>query len=48
MLLIALPGVTISNNVVIGTGSVGTKDLPDNVIAAGNPARIIRHLDVEI
>ncbi|MFD1231061.1 hypothetical protein ACFQ2P_08480 [Levilactobacillus namurensis] len=40
-MLIALPGVTIGNNVV-------TKDLPDNVIATGNPARIIRHLDVEI
>ena len=47
MLLIALPGVTISNNVVIGAGSVVTKDLPDNVIAAGNPARIIRHVDAE-
>lgn len=39
-----LPGVTIGTNVVIGAGSVVTKDLPDNVVAAGNPARIIRRL----
>ena len=37
-----LPGVTIGNNVVIGAGSVVTKDIPDSVIAAGNPCRIIR------
>ncbi|HJE46089.1 sugar O-acetyltransferase [Levilactobacillus namurensis] len=45
--VIFLPGVTVGNNVVIGAGSVVTKDLPDNVIAAGNPARIIRHVDAE-
>ncbi len=39
-----MPGVTIGNNVVIGGGSVVTKDLPDNVIAAGNPCRIIRKI----
>ena len=39
-----MPGVTIGNNVVIGAGSVVTKDLPDNVIAAGNPCRIIREI----
>ncbi len=37
-----LPGVTIGDNVVIGAGSVVTKDLPDNVVAAGNPCRVIR------
>ena len=37
-----LPGVSIGDNVVIGAGSVVTKDIPDNVIAAGNPCRIIR------
>ena len=37
-----MPGVTIGNNVVIGGGSVVTKSLPDNVIAAGNPCRVIR------
>lgn len=36
------PGVTIGNNVVIGAGSVVTKDIPDNVVAAGNPCRVIR------
>ena len=37
-----MPGVTIGDNVVIGAGSVVTKDIPDNVIAAGNPCRVIR------
>ncbi|KRM11892.1 sugar O-acetyltransferase [Paucilactobacillus suebicus] len=40
--VIVLPNVTIGDNVVVGAGSVVTKDLPSNVIAAGNPARIIR------
>lgn len=39
---IILPGVHIGNNVVIGSGSVVTKDIPPNCIAAGNPAKIIR------
>lgn len=38
------PGVHIGNNVVIGSGSVVTKDIPDNVIAVGNPCRIIREI----
>ena len=38
------PGVTIGSNVVIGSGSVVTKDIPDNVVAAGNPCRIIRQI----
>ncbi|MBE6072524.1 MAG: sugar O-acetyltransferase [Clostridium butyricum] len=38
------PGVHIGNNVVIGSGSVVTKDIPDNVIAAGNPCRVIREI----
>ena len=42
-----LPGVTIGDNVVIGAGSVVTKDIPDNVIAAGNPCRIIRTITEE-
>ncbi len=41
------PGVTIGNNVVIGSGSVVTKDIPANVIAAGNPCRVIRPLTPE-
>lgn len=39
-----MPGVTIGNNVVIGGGSVVNKDLPDNVIAVGNPCRIVREI----
>ena len=39
---IIMPGVTIGNNVVIGAGSVVTKDIPDHVIAYGNPCRVIR------
>ena len=39
-----LPGVKIGNNVVIGAGSVVTKDIPDNVCAAGNPCRVIREI----
>ncbi len=42
-----MPGVTIGNNVVIGGGSVVTKDLPDNVIAVGNPCRIVREITEE-
>lgn len=41
---IILPGVTIGNNVTIGAGSVVTKDVPDNVMAFGNPCRVIREL----
>jgi acetyltransferase-like isoleucine patch superfamily enzyme len=37
-----LPGVTIGNEVIVGAGAVVTKDVPSNVIVAGNPARIIR------
>lgn len=39
-----LPGVTIGNNTVIGAGSVVVKDIPDNVVAAGNPCRVIRYI----
>lgn len=39
---VVLPGVHIGNHVVIGAGSIVTKDIPDNCIAAGNPARIIK------
>lgn len=38
------PGVKIGSNVVIGSGSIVTRDIPDNVFAAGNPCRIIRQL----
>lgn len=39
-----LPGVIIGDNVVIGAGAVVTKDIPSNVVAAGNPARVIKQL----
>jgi maltose O-acetyltransferase len=39
------PGVTIGDNVVVAAGAVVTKDVPSNVVVAGVPARIIRHLD---
>ncbi|WP_042342051.1 sugar O-acetyltransferase [Calothrix sp. PCC 7507] len=42
--VVICPGVTIGNNTTIGAGSVVTKDIPENAIAAGNPCRIIRHL----
>ncbi len=38
------PGVSLGNNVVVGSGSVVTKSFGDNVVIAGNPAKIIRHL----
>ena len=42
--VIVCPGVTIGENTVIGAGSVVTKDVPANVIAVGNPARVIREI----
>ena len=41
---IILPNVTIGDNSIIGAGSVVTKDVPPNVVVAGNPARIIREI----
>ena len=40
--VIICPGVTIGSNVTIGAGSVVTKDIPDNVVAVGNPCRVIK------
>ncbi|OWR29588.1 acetyltransferase [Saccharibacillus sp. O23] len=40
------PGVTIGDNVVVASGAVVTKNVPDNVIVGGNPARIIRAIEV--
>ena len=39
---IIVPGVTIGDNSVIGAGSVVTKDVPANVVAVGNPCRVMR------
>jgi maltose O-acetyltransferase len=45
---VILPGVTIGSRSVIGAGSVVTRDVPDDVFAAGNPCRVIRRLTQEI
>jgi len=45
--VIICPGVTIGDNTTIGAGSVVTKDIPANVVAVGNPCRVLRHLSEE-
>ena len=40
------PGIKIGNNAVIASGSVVTKDIPDNVIVGGNPARVIKEVEL--
>ena len=42
-----LKGVTVGENSIVGAGAVVTKDVPPNVIVAGNPAVIVKHLDPE-
>lgn len=42
---IILPGVTIGDNTVIGAGSIVTKDVPSNVVALGNPCRVVREIN---
>ena len=39
-----MPGVNIGSNTVIGAGSIVTKDIPDNVVAVGNPCRVLREV----
>jgi maltose O-acetyltransferase len=41
---IVLPGVSIGNNTTIGAGSVVTKNIPDNVLAVGNPCKVVREI----
>lgn len=43
--VVIVPGITVGDNVVIGAGSIVTKNLPDNVVAVGNPCRILRSVD---
>lgn len=42
--VVVLPGVSIGDNVVIGAGSVVTKDIPSNSVAVGNPCRVIKNI----
>lgn len=42
--VIIVPGVHIGSNTVIGAGSIVTKDIPDNVVAVGNPCRVLRNV----
>lgn len=43
--VIVLPGVTIGDNTVIGAGSIVTKDIPSNVVAVGNPCKVLREIN---
>lgn len=43
--VIVLPGISIGDNSVIGAGSVVTKDIPSNVVAVGNPCRVLRQIN---
>ncbi|WP_081165230.1 sugar O-acetyltransferase [Lactococcus garvieae] len=45
--VIVNPGVSIGDNTIVGSGAVVTKDLPANVIAVGNPARVLRKITEE-
>ena len=42
---IIINGITVGKNTIIGAGSVVTKNIPDNVIAYGNPCKIVRSID---
>ena len=42
---VILPGVSIGDNTVVGAGSVVNKDLPANVVAVGNPCKVLREID---
>ncbi len=46
MAAVILPGVTIGDNAVVGAGSIVTDDVPAGVIVVGNPARVLRTIDV--
>lgn len=43
--VIIVPGITIGDNVVIGAGSIVTKDVPSNVVAVGNPCKILKNIE---
>lgn len=42
---LVMPGVTIGNHVIVAAGSVVTKSVPDNMVVAGNPAKIVCHIE---
>ena len=42
--VIVMPGISIGDNTIIGAGSIVTKDVPSNVIAVGNPCKILREV----
>jgi maltose O-acetyltransferase len=44
--VIICPGVNVGDNTVVGAGAVVTRDLPANVVAVGNPARVIKTLEL--
>ena len=43
-----LPGITIGNNVVVAAGAVVTKDVPDNCVVGGVPARILKNIENDV
>lgn len=43
--VVIVPGITIGDNAVIGAGSIVTKDIPDNVVAVGNPCKVLRAIN---
>lgn len=43
--VIIVPGITIGDNTVIGAGSIVTKDIPSNVVAVGNPCKVLREIN---
>lgn len=45
--VIVVPGVTIGDNAIVGAGSVVTRDIPENTIAVGNPAKVLREITVD-
>lgn len=43
-----MPGITVGNNVIIAAGSIITKNVPDNVVVAGNPAKIVKSMGLYV
>ncbi|MEX5626176.1 acyltransferase [Pseudomonas marginalis] len=41
-----LPGITVGSQAMVGAGAVVTKDVPDRAVVIGNPAKIVRHIDI--